>query len=187
METAEQILWGIAIPSTLIFFILLILSFFGAEAETDFETEMDVDMEVSLDGGVPFQFLSFKNMIGFFTIFSWTGLACIDSGFALGKTILISTIAGSLMMALMASIFYFMGKMVQSGTLKISNALNKVGEVYLTIPHSRGGSGKIQIKVQGSLREISAITDEREDLKQGSIVRVKQIIDGSILVVERSI
>jgi len=187
MEMAEQVFWAIAIPSTLIFFILLALSFFGAEAEADFETELDVDTDVGKDGGVPFQFFSFKNMVAFFSIFSWTGIACLDSGFGLGMTILISTIAGAIMMLLMASIFFFMGKMVQSGTMKISNALNKTGEVYLPVPASRAGFGKIQINIQGSIREMSAITDEREDLKQGTVVRVKQIIDGNILLVERSI
>jgi hypothetical protein len=66
-------------------------------------------------------------------------------------------ICGFLMMVLMASLFYFMSKLAESGTLKMKNAIGKLGEVYLMIPASRGGMGKVQLNVQGSLRTLDAI------------------------------
>jgi hypothetical protein len=66
-----KIYWGIAVPFTLFFVLQLILSFFGAESPDDLP-----DAEIEADHGIPFQFLTLKNLIGFFTIFSWTGIAC---------------------------------------------------------------------------------------------------------------
>ena len=49
----------------------------------------------------------------------------------------------------------------------MKNALNSIGEVYLTVGANRSRTGKIQIKIQGALRELEALTDYNEDLKQG--------------------
>jgi hypothetical protein len=66
----------------------------------------------------------------------------------------------------------------------LSNALNQVGEVYLTIGANRSRIGKVSINVQGTLRELEALTDEAQDLTQSNVVRVKQVTANGILIVE---
>ena len=44
--------------------------------------------------------------------------------------------------------------------------------------------GKVQIKVQGSLRELEAITDNEEELKTGTMVKVTKIVSAELLLVE---
>ena len=78
-----------------------------------------------------------------------------------------------------------MHKLAESGTLKIKNAIGVIGEVYLPIGAERSKMGKVQIKVQGSLRELEAITDEPEELKTGSMVKVTEIVSAEILLVEK--
>ena len=39
--------------------------------------------------------------------------------------------------------------------------------------------------MQGSLRELEAMTDEDEDLKTGAMVKVTEIISAEILLVEK--
>ena len=85
----------------------------------------------------------------------------------------------------MASIFYFMSKMVTSGTLQIKNAIGKVGDIYLPVEKERGNIGQVQITVQGSLRTLQALTDEKEDLAQGTVVEVTQVIGEDILLVKK--
>jgi hypothetical protein len=85
----------------------------------------------------------------------------------------------------MSSIIYFMGKLSDSGTLNLNNAVGKVGSVYLTIPAKRAGLGKVQIKVQG-LQTLDAMTDYDEDIKTGALVEVISIINNEILVVRLS-
>ena len=101
-------------------------------------------------------------------------------------TLVISIVCGLLMMVIMASIFYFLGKLTESGTLDLQNAINGVGEVYLPLSGNRGNIGKVQIKIQGSLRELEALTDDESDLPTGSVIQVVDVINDSILVVKKA-
>ena len=89
------------------------------------------------------------------------------------------------MMVLTSLLFYWMGKMAESGTLRIKNAIGVVGEVYLPIGANRSEIGKIQIKVQGSLRELEAITDNNEELKTNTIIKVLEVVSDELLLVEK--
>ncbi|MCB0497684.1 MAG: hypothetical protein KDC79_16190 [Cyclobacteriaceae bacterium] len=182
LELLAKIYWGIAIPFTLFFILQLILTFFGGDVPHD----GDADFDVETDHGISFQFFTLKNLIAFFTIFAWTGIASLDSGLSHGTSIFISLIAGLAMMLVMGGIFYLLGKATASGTLKMKNAVGAVGEVYMEIKAKRGNIGQIQVTVQGSLRTLEALTDDEEDIKPGAVVTVTNIINDSILMVSKS-
>ena len=182
MSTFEQTYWIIAILGSIIFLVIFALTFIGA-SDVDMETDIsDVDAD---DGGVGFQFFTFKNVIAFFTIFGWTGILCIDNELSTAVTIFISSFAGLLMMVLTSLLFFWMHKMAESGTLKIKNAIGAIGEVYLPIGANRSSIGKVQIKVQGSLRELEAVTDSEEILSTSTLVKVVEIIGAELLLVEK--
>lgn len=176
----EKVYWVITGVSSLIFLFVLIGSFVGV----DHGDVGDVDAEIDMDTGAGFQFFTFKNMVSFFAIFGWSGIASIDAGNSKTLTLIISVICGLIMMAIMASMFYYISKLASSGTLKMSNALNAVGEVYLTVGANRSSLGKIQVKVQGALRELEALTDHDTDLKQGHVVKVIEVTNNGILIIE---
>ena len=182
MKTIEQIYWIFALPSSLIFLVILVLTFMGG----DLDDAGGVDADINADEGIGFQFFTLKNLVGFFTVFSWIGLACIDSDMSIGMTFVISFVSGLLMMVVMASLFMLMGKLVDSGTMNINNAIGGVGEVYLPIGGNKGNFGKVQITIQGALRTIQAMTEGEEDLSVGTIVEVKDVINNNILVVSKS-
>ena len=177
----EQIYWAVALVASAVFLILMLMTFLGGEA-TDISG--DVDVEVEGDAGIGFQFLSFKNLIGFFTIFGWSGIACIDAGLSNSVTVIISVLCGLLMMTAMAALFYYLANLQSSGTLNLKNAIDQIGEVYLTIGANRSKIGKVSINVQGTLRELDALTDETHDLVQSNVVKVKDITANGILIVE---
>lgn len=182
MSGLMQTYWIIALLGSGIFAIIFIMTFIGggdADMEADI-SDMDAD-----DGGVGFQFFTFKNVIAFFTIFGWTGIMCLDSGMSGTVATVIATLAGFSMMVLTSLMFFWISKMAASGTLKIKNALGVVGEVYIPIGAKRSKIGKVQINVQGSLRELEAITDAAEDLKTNTMIRVREIVSGEILLVEK--
>lgn len=182
MSGLMQTYWVIALLGSGIFAIIFIMTFIGggdADMEADI-SEMDAD-----DGGVGFQFFTFKNVIAFFTIFGWTGIITLEDGTSNTMTIVIATIAGLAMMVVTSLLFFWMNKMAASGTLKIKNAVGVIGEVYIPIGAERSTVGKVQINVQGSLRELEAITDAAEDLKTNTMIRVREIISGEILLVEK--
>jgi hypothetical protein len=174
-----KVYWAIAIPFTIFFLLQMIMSFAAGGDHPD----MDVDQDVEADDGIPFQFLTLKNMVGFFTIFSWTGIAFSSAGWSQGFSLTFATLAGLAMMTFMASIFFFMTKLNSNGTMKFSEAIGKVGEVYLSIPPKRGQAGKIQLVVGGLLRTLDAVTDEEENIPTGKQARVSQVLDNNILLV----
>jgi membrane protein implicated in regulation of membrane protease activity len=182
MTSLEQTYWIIALIGSAAFLVIFILTFIGG-GDTDMEADAS-DFEAD-DGGVGFQFFTFKNVVAFFTIFGWSGVTCLDNGLSTTLTLIISTIAGIIMMVLTSLLFYWMYKLAESGTLKIQKAVGVIGEVYLPIGAERSKMGKVQIKVQGSLRELEAITDEPVELKTGSMVKVTEIVSAEILLVEK--
>ena len=180
----EKIYWCIAIPFSALFVVQIILTFFGGDID-EIEADGDSDISVDHDTGIDFQFITLKNLVAFFTIFGWAGIACLDGGLSVGKSVIISSASGLIMMSVMASIVYFMGKLTDSGTLNMNNAIGKVGSVYLPIPAKRGGLGKVQVKVQG-LRTLDALTDYEEEIKTGAVIDVVEILNNEILLVKPS-
>ena len=96
-------------------------------------------------------------------------------------------VAGSVVVVMMAFLFRSMSKLKQSGTLQLKNAVGVIAETYLFIPASRGGFGKVHVKVQGSLHELQAITDDAEQIATGKLVKVTGIVNDSVLLVTSSL
>ncbi|MFA9370698.1 MAG: hypothetical protein ACERIH_03225 [Labilibaculum antarcticum] len=182
MEMVEKIYWSISIPFSLLFLIQIVLTFIGGDID-DMSAEGDADAAVEGDTGIDFQFISLKNLIAFFAVFGWTGIICLDMGFGAGFSTLIATLTGLAMMLIMASILYFMGKLVEEGTLDLNNAKGKVGNVYLSIPANRKGMGKVQVEVQG-LQTLDAVTDSDSDIATGSVIQVVDVLNDQILIVK---
>jgi hypothetical protein len=181
MTQFEHVYWIIAIVASAVFIVIFLGTVIGgADADMD-----GVDADIGADGGIGFQFISVKNVTGFFTMFAWTGIGSIRNGNSATFTIILSIAAGLVMMFVMAWLFSFIAKQAESGTLKIENAVGEIGEVYITIGAKRSTIGKIQIKVQGSLRELEALSDEEEDLTQGNVVKVLEVISGELLLIEK--
>ena len=183
LTTLEKVYWVIAIPSTVLLLIQLILTIIGGDVDADIDTEPNIDADVEGDTG--FGVFSFKSILGFFTIFAWAGLACIDSGLGLFLTFLISGIAGTIMMFLVSYLMYYLTRMHESGTMVMDNAIDKTGEVYLRIPAERQGVGKVQVNIQGSFRELDALTDDAIEIPTGSLIQVLEIINNQYLLVTK--
>ncbi|MEL7585661.1 MAG: hypothetical protein AAGU19_03030 [Prolixibacteraceae bacterium] len=184
LSLLEQIYWMVAVPSTLIFLVLLVMTIFGADVGADVETGFDTSLA---DGdSISFQFLSLKNIVAFFTMFGWSGLGFYHAGLSVWMVILLSSLCGFLMMVAMAALFYFMSKLAETGTLKMQNAVGKAGEVYLTIPAGRKGMGKVQLIVQESLQTLDAVTDDPEPISTSSLIEVIDLVGDQILLVRKA-
>ncbi|MBI1287246.1 MAG: hypothetical protein GC178_06670 [Flavobacteriales bacterium] len=185
LMTVEKIYWGIAILASIFFLIQLVITFMGADADVDMEMDLSTDMEVEMDHGMGFQFFTLKNLLGFFTLFGWTGLGCLDMGLSLFPTLAISSASGLVMMTIMATIFYFMSQMTDSGTINMKNAIGQTGTVYLVIPAKRAAIGKVSLEIQGRNMEMNAITDDETEIPTGGVVVVSQVINNGLLLVKR--
>ncbi|MEH6534832.1 MAG: hypothetical protein V7719_00460 [Psychroserpens sp.] len=183
LDGFSQFFWIIALTGSLIFVFVIITTFMGMDGGDDFD---GVDSEMDGDAGIGFQFITFKNLVGFFTIFGWIGIACINSGFSKPVSVIVALGCGLLMMSIMAAMFYGMQKLSDSGTLNYKNAIDAIGEVYLTIGANRTKMGKVSVRVQGTLRELEALSDSLSELKSGTIIQVVDVTTNGILIVEQT-
>jgi len=179
----EKIHWVIAVPSTLIFIIQLILLFVGGDAD-DLDVETDIDMADGHGAGI--DFFSAKSVVSFLMFFGWTGLAVIDKGInAWWGITLISFAVGLIMMAFTAWIFWLLLKLQESGNAKILDALGSSAEVYISIPGKKAGSGKVQVAISGSIRTLDAVTEDIDDIKSGSFVEVVDVVNDVLIVTRK--
>jgi len=116
MELAEKIYWCIAVPFSVVFIIQLIMTLIGGDFEAGASTG-DADVAVDSDAGIGFQFISIKNIVGFFTIFGWTGIACSVGGLSVILSLVIALAAGLLMMLIMALLIYYLSKLAEDGSM----------------------------------------------------------------------
>jgi len=182
MASFEKILWAIALVFSLLFLLQAILSAGGGD-ESPGTASGDADYSIGHDSGIDYQFFTIKNFIAFFTMFGWVGIAAYRGGLGPGLTILAAVVGGAFMVLIMALLFRHVSRLRQSGTLEIKNAINQVGETYLFIPGGRKGAGKVHIRVQGSLRELQALTDDAIDIPTGKLIKVTGILNDNILLV----
>lgn len=183
MDALMKIYWCIAVPFSLLFLIQMVLTFFGGDFDSG-EADGNADLAMDSDAGIDFQFLSVKNLIAFFTIFGWVGIVSLNGNLNPFLSAGIATAAGLLMMLIMATLMYYMGKLAENGTLDLNNAKGKTGTVYLTVPEKRSGMGQVQIKVQG-FQTLDAMTDGAA-IPTGSVVEVIDTINNDILLVKAS-
>ncbi len=183
----EKLFWYFALPFTLIFLVQLILTMIGIDWHdgSSFEVHDGVDIGHDADFISGFRLFTLRNFIIFFTGFGWAGIFAVHAGLGPILTIIIAFITGLFLMFAVAGMFYLITKLNESGTISLSNAVNATGRVYLPIPSRRSGTGQVQITVQGSMREIEAITDE-DNLPTGTPVQVTQVINNEILLVKKS-
>lgn len=180
----DKIFWIVAIIGSGLFIAMMLVTFITGGADMDVDGDFGGDVDVDADGG-GFGFFTIKNLIAFFTIFGWSGIAAIENDLSKTWVIVIATICGLIMMFIMAGLFYLISKLNDSGTLEIKNAIGNIGEVYLVIGANRENIGKVTVRIQGALRELEALTDDEESLKTGSVIEVIDVTSNGILIVRK--
>lgn len=124
-----------------------------------------------------------RGFIAFFTIFGWSGLACLQSGVAKVPAFIIAFAAGLASMTIMAWILKASMKLAFNGTTNLANAVGKTATVYLRVPHARSGRGKVNVLVQEQYIEADAVTDDESDLMPGSEITVVGLSSPTTLLV----
>ncbi|MBQ4184656.1 MAG: NfeD family protein [Bacteroidales bacterium] len=186
LDTAMKILWGITFAASLIFIVQTIMTFIGADADADFSADVDTSADGSdlsnIDGGS--NLYTFRNFVNFFLGFGWTSVLLYDSVRPRILLFIIAVIVGVALVAAVMWLFKWLAGMQQSGTIDIyKSAVGCNGSVYLTIPASRSGEGKVQISINGAVREYNAMTDG-DSIKNGTTIKVVEVIDNHTLLVE---
>ena len=187
LSPVMKLLWGVTLTATLIFVIQTVMTFLGADADsTDFDMDVDTSMDGSdlsnIDSGA--NLYTFRNFVNFFLGFGWTAIILQPSVKSTAVLVIISVLVGIALVALVMYMFKWLYSMQQSGNINVyKSAVGCQGKCYLRIPGERAGEGKVQITIQGAVREYNAVTDG-DEIKTGTSVKVLEAIDGNTLLVE---
>ena len=187
LSPVMKLLWGVTLTATLIFIIQTVMTFLGADADsTDFDVDVDTSMDGSdlsnIDSGA--NLYTFRNFVNFFLGFGWTAIILQPSVKSTAVLVIISVLVGIALVALVMYMFKWLYSMQQSGNINVYKAaVGCQGKCYLRIPGERAGEGKVQITIQGAVREYNAVTDG-DEIKTGASVKVVEAVDGNTLLVE---
>ncbi len=209
LGAVQQVLYCIAIPSTLILVLQMVLSMVGGEADggvdvsdtsgLDMPGELDTDvvfegdtpdLDGVQDGGNPadfgnLKFLTMQTIVTFLTVFGWVSIACVSGGLPTAAGIAIGAVCGLVMMFVVAKLVQMSAKLAEDGTLNLKNAIGETATVYLTIPAKGDGEGKVTMQLQGRFCEIDAVNADAVPIPTGTQVLVTDVL-GDTLVVENS-
>ena len=186
LSPVMKLLWGVTLTATLVFVIQTVMTFLGADTGGDFDVDVDTSMDGSdlsnIDGGA--NLYTFRNFVNFFLGFGWTAIILQPSVKSTAVLVIIAVLVGLALVALVMYMFKWLNSMQQSGNINVFQAaVGCQGKCYLRIPGERAGAGKVQITIQGAVREYDAVTDG-DEIKTGASVKVVEAIDGNTLLVE---
>ena len=127
---------------------------------------------------------TFRNLVNFCLGFGWTAVLLNESIESNALLIIISVVMGVMLVAIVMWIFKWLSGMQQTGNIDVhKSAVGCEGKVYLTIPGERKGEGKVQIAINGAVREYAAQTDD-DTIITGTPIKVVEVLDPSTLLVE---
>lgn len=164
----QNILLGIAIFSTTLFCIKLILMGFTGEGA---DTELDMDLADDADGSESFEYLSIQTVLTFLMMFSWSSLAL---KFQFNQSSLLSYSLSSFTGLLTAFSIGITIKKIKSLETKHPKVIvPEIGEV-LTVTNTiyRETFGEVKFVLNNNQYYLKAYTDDNADIKKGSRVKI---------------
>ena len=158
MSVTEQVLFWIAVVATVglvIQIVMMIFSFGGGDVDVS-----DFDGDIDTDGGL--SVFTIKGLTAFFALGGWCGFATIsyvpDMEWI---AILVAFATGTVALLGVGFAMKAMTKLQCSGNL-----------VYVSIPPTRSGRGKITLTAQGKYMELDAVSDSDEKLATDTKVTI---------------
>ena len=184
LEPLQKFFWTIACCASLVFIIQTVMTFIGLGTDTDVDAgPMDGSVDSMEDGSLSGVF-SFRNLVNFLLGYGWAGVLLNDS---IDKGWLLQLVAIAVGLAfVLAFVFMFrqVMKLSHDGSFKMSEAVGLKADVYLRIPATRSGRGKVQVSVKGSVHEIDAVTDSDTEIPTGGQVEIVEVLGDDLLLVK---
>ncbi|MBQ0073345.1 MAG: NfeD family protein [Prevotella sp.] len=182
LETAQQFYWVIAIISSVIFIIQTLLTFIGIDAVDGADMDFDTADGDTMDAGGAMSLFSVRSLVNFAVGFGWSGITLRES---IGNGIVLTIVSFVIGVAFGAMYPYMKKKLMKletNGSYKIADCVGKQADVYLRIPASGQGRGKVQVSINGSIHEIDAISVD-EEIPTGARVTIIKA-EGNVLTVK---
>ena len=187
MDLIGQIFALIAIPATLVLLIQTIMVLFGGGDDMDDGIDLTGDGEIDTPGnggGDGMALFSLRGLMAMASVGGWSGLVMYEAGINPVVAILLACAFGFMALVGIAYIMKLSAKLQSSGNLNLGYAIGKVGTVYIPIPPSMSGSGKVNLTIQERFIEVDALTTTDRKLATGESVLVVSTDETGMLVVE---
>ena len=178
MNWVEILTWISITAGGLLILLLLVSIIVGADADVDADVSVDVDAGgADLDsGGIGL----LKGGLTFVAVSSWIIRTVLISGITLWQALLLGVFSGILAVLLLSWIFRLLLKNQQYSNWSPDEAIGKTAKVYLKIPAA--GNGLIRVNINGTFRELKAVTDDSDEIATGEEVFISDY-DGTNAVV----
>jgi hypothetical protein len=161
----------------------LVAGLLGIGGDTDTDTDHDAGADGDHDGNSFFGALSVRTAAAALTFLGLGGLTAAYYGASEPVSIGVAIGAAA---AAFYSVAFFIRSLTQlksDGTVRIDRTIGSLGSVYLRIPASRSGMGKVHVAVQKRTVEFQAMTSGPE-LATGSPIRVVAVVNSDTVEVE---
>lgn len=159
------------------------------EIDGDHHTPMhhaaDADVD-HLGSSWLFQVLSFRTIVAALTFFGLGGALSSSMGHTPALSLLIAVAFGGAAMYGMYQLMQAIYNFQSSGNVDIRNAVGQPAKIYIPVPPTGEGKGKVQVSLQGRTMEYEAITDDDEKLGTGENVIVEAVVGSDIVKVMRA-
>ena len=186
----EHLYLYVALPASVVLLLQTLLTFFGlghgdAEATAGAgHAEADGGSDAGGHVAVPFNLFTVRNLVAFFTLFGWTGLAMAMNHGPVAS-MLVAILVGLMAMVLMGLFMRFVFGMQSSGNYRLADAVGRTGDVYLAVPAGMTGFGKVNVVLGETKRELKAKT-RGERIPTGTTVTVVEIMNDALVVERKS-
>ncbi|MGM9714425.1 MAG: NfeD family protein [Prevotella sp.] len=179
LQGSEHTFWTIALIASAVFVVQMILTIIGIDAHD--VADLDFADGDTLDTGGAVSLFSIRSLVNFFVGLGWGGVTFLP---VIGQTWIVWLVA-IVTGLLFAYIYIWMRRKLRglerNGAIRYTECVGLAGDVYLRVPASRGGRGKVQLSLNGSVHEFDAVTDGNA-IPTGAHVKVVSV-EGSLLIV----
>lgn len=150
------------------------------------DVHLDADVEVHEgEGNFFFGVLSFKSLSAFIAFFGLAGLAAGQMGVeSSALKLVLAGAAGTAAATVVVVLMRGLARLQSSGNIDLDKVVGRTARVYLRVPPSNTGSGKITVEVDGRELELSATTPGVE-IPTGAAVEVVRRVEGETFEIVR--
>lgn len=178
LDNYSKFYFTIAIISTVVFLLKLLLMFVGGDSGLDGHIN---DLDPNFEHDTSFTFLSTQSILAFLMCTGWIGLAAKAEWKLDGLlSVVAASVSGFLAMFLMAFLMTQVKKLNKNVKTDIKSCVGTTGKAYTKFfPR---GSGQIQITLNGKLQTIDAINNTDEEIASFTQIIVTGIDNSTVLI-----
>jgi len=130
-----------------------------------------------------FGIVTFRTVVAAMTFFGLAGMSAQSNEISEGPSLVIGLLAGFAAMYGVHWLMRQLSRLRADGSVRIAGALGMTGKVYLRVPGSHQGAGKIHLNMQNRTVELNAWTGQSE-LPTGAAVVVTKVVGPDSVEVE---